>query len=170
MPRAWPLAWPSPSGPLGRQRSPALKGGSRRSFLRSGQKRSSGALDAGGADPDNARQRPGACDFSPGDWRTRCETTSPASSRSAGPTGALRRVRAAAGCGASARRAAARDGALSRWRKRARLSRHLRRKSQSPSGRYGTPPRSFTLSVLVLRIPSRVSARAGRPGAPKACP
>ena len=25
---AWPLAWPSPSGPLGRQRSPALKGGS----------------------------------------------------------------------------------------------------------------------------------------------
>jgi hypothetical protein len=26
--RAWPLAWPSPSGPLGRQRSPALKGGS----------------------------------------------------------------------------------------------------------------------------------------------
>ena len=34
--RAWPLAWPSPSGPLGWQRSPALKGGSRRSFLRSG--------------------------------------------------------------------------------------------------------------------------------------
>jgi hypothetical protein len=26
--RAWPLAWPSPSGPLGWQRSPALKGGS----------------------------------------------------------------------------------------------------------------------------------------------
>ena len=26
--RAWPPAWPSPSGPLGRQRSPALKGGS----------------------------------------------------------------------------------------------------------------------------------------------
>jgi hypothetical protein len=34
--RAWPLAWPLPSGPLGRQRSPALKGGSWRSFLRSG--------------------------------------------------------------------------------------------------------------------------------------
>ena len=34
--RAWPPAWPSPSGPLGWQRSPALKGGSRRSFLRSG--------------------------------------------------------------------------------------------------------------------------------------
>ena len=33
--RAWPVAWPSPSGPLGRQRSLALKGGSRRSFLRS---------------------------------------------------------------------------------------------------------------------------------------
>jgi hypothetical protein len=25
--RAWPVAWPSPSGPPGRQRSPALKGG-----------------------------------------------------------------------------------------------------------------------------------------------
>jgi hypothetical protein len=25
--RAWPVAWPSPSGPLGWQRSPALKGG-----------------------------------------------------------------------------------------------------------------------------------------------
>jgi len=34
--RAWPLAWPPPSGPAGRQRSPALKGGSWRSFLRSG--------------------------------------------------------------------------------------------------------------------------------------
>ena len=56
--------------------------------------------------------------LSPGDWRTRCETIGPASSRSADPHGALRRVRAAAGCGASARRAAARDGALSRWRKR----------------------------------------------------
>lgn len=42
--------------PEGRQRSPALKGGSRRSFLRSGLKRSSGAPDAGGANPDNARR------------------------------------------------------------------------------------------------------------------
>jgi hypothetical protein len=39
--RAWPLAWPSPSGPLGRQRL-------RRSRA--------GALDAGGADLDNARR------------------------------------------------------------------------------------------------------------------
>ena len=31
------------------------RAGPRRSFLRSGQKRSSGALDAGGADPENAR-------------------------------------------------------------------------------------------------------------------
>jgi hypothetical protein len=48
-------AWPSPSGPQGRHRSPALKGGSRRSFLTASQKRFSGALDAGGADPGNAR-------------------------------------------------------------------------------------------------------------------
>ena len=39
--RAWPLAWPSPSGPLGWQRL-------RRSRA--------GALDAGGASPDNARR------------------------------------------------------------------------------------------------------------------
>src|SRR5215469_13506000 len=44
--------------PAGVAEAPALKGGSRRSFLRSGQKGSSGALDAGGAAPDNAR-RPG---------------------------------------------------------------------------------------------------------------
>ncbi len=68
--RAWPSAWPSPSGPQGRQRSPALKGGSRRSFLRSGQKRSWGALDAGGADPDNARRSSLVAGNSLGDRRT----------------------------------------------------------------------------------------------------
>jgi len=62
--RAWPSAWPLPSGPLGWQRSPALRGGSRRSFLRSGLKRSSGALDAGGASPDNVR-RSGSCACGP---------------------------------------------------------------------------------------------------------
>jgi hypothetical protein len=39
--RPWPLAWPSPSGPLGWQRSSASR---------------AGALDAGGANPDNARR------------------------------------------------------------------------------------------------------------------
>ena len=42
--------------PAGLAEAPALKGGSWRSFLRSGWKRSPGALDAGGADPDSARR------------------------------------------------------------------------------------------------------------------
>jgi integrase len=74
---------------------------------------------------------------------------------------------ASAGCGASARRAVARDGALSRKRKRARLPRHLRRESRTS---FAVTARhclgSFTLSVLVPRI-LRVLACAGRPGAPK---
>ena len=56
-------------------------------------------------------------------------------------------VCAAAECGASARRAAARDGALSRERKRARLPRHLWRESPSPFDHHGAALlRSFTLS------------------------
>jgi hypothetical protein len=53
------LTWERPSvgvRPAGSAEAPALKGGSRRSFLRSGEKGSWGALDAGGADPDNARR------------------------------------------------------------------------------------------------------------------
>jgi|HubBroStandDraft_5_1064220.scaffolds.fasta_scaffold03464_2 hypothetical protein len=47
--RAWPLAWPAPSGPLGWQR---LQGqGSARRDATGGS-----ALDAGGASPDNARR------------------------------------------------------------------------------------------------------------------
>src|ERR1039458_7226170 len=42
--------------PAGAAEAPALKGGSRRSFLRSGQKGSPGALDVGASAPDNARQ------------------------------------------------------------------------------------------------------------------
>ena len=75
---------------------------------------------------------PVSCDLSPGDRHTWREATGPASSRSARPTVRYGGVRAAAGCGASARRAAARDDALSRKRKRARLPCHLRRESPSP--------------------------------------
>jgi len=60
-------------------------------------------------------------------------------------------VRAAVGCGAAARWAAARDGALSRKRKRARLPRHLRRESRRSWPPWRGTPCSFTLSVLVLR-------------------
>ena len=62
--QAWPLAWPSLSGPPGRQRLCAQgwvpKMLSAKRSLRSGWKGSSGALVGGGADMDNARRsRPG---------------------------------------------------------------------------------------------------------------
>src|SRR6266516_445303 len=49
--RAWPLAWPSPPGPLGWQR---LQG--QGSALAQQATRRRRALDAGGASPDNARR------------------------------------------------------------------------------------------------------------------
>jgi hypothetical protein len=66
--------------------------------------------------------------------------------------GALRRGACCGGCGASARRAAARDGALPRERKRARLPRHLRRVSPSPLAAMALLFRLFTPIVLVPRI------------------
>jgi hypothetical protein len=60
--RAWPLAWPSPSGPLGRQRSPGSRVGA--CAHRRGDATGGSALDAGGADPDNARRSGSvSCDF-----------------------------------------------------------------------------------------------------------
>jgi hypothetical protein len=50
--RAWPLAWPSPSGPLGWQRSPGSTA-RRRRVPRSGMR---STVEAGGAGPDNARR------------------------------------------------------------------------------------------------------------------
>jgi hypothetical protein len=67
--------------------------------------------------------------LSPGDWRTWRVTIGPAQLAERVIHGALRRGAGCAGCGASARRAAARDDALSRKRKWARLPRHLRRES-----------------------------------------
>jgi hypothetical protein len=50
--RAWPAAWPSPSGPLGWQRSPGSTA-RRRRVPRSGM---GSTVEAGGASPDNARR------------------------------------------------------------------------------------------------------------------
>jgi hypothetical protein len=50
--RAWPLAWPSPSGPPGRQRLQR----SRVCACVASDATEGSALDAGGADPDNARR------------------------------------------------------------------------------------------------------------------
>ena len=58
--RAWPLAWPSPSGPLGWQRSPGSTA-RRRRVPRSGMR---STVEAGGASPDNARRSgPRRCDI-----------------------------------------------------------------------------------------------------------
>jgi len=84
--------------------------------------------------------------------------------------GALRRVSAVAGCGASARRAAARDGALSRKRKRARLPRHLRRESLTSLAAMARHCPARSRSPCTSRASFARSARAGRPGAPKVRP
>ena len=56
--RAWPSAWPSPSGPLGWQRSPGSTA-LRRRVPRSGMR----STRRGGASPDNARRpEPRRCD------------------------------------------------------------------------------------------------------------
>jgi hypothetical protein len=60
--RAWPLAWPSPLGPLGRQRSLGSRVGA--CAHRLGDATRGSALDAGGAAPDNARRSgPGELTF-----------------------------------------------------------------------------------------------------------
>jgi hypothetical protein len=51
--RAWPLAWPSPSGPPGRRRSPGST--ARRRRVRAAA-RMRNTVEAGGADLDNARR------------------------------------------------------------------------------------------------------------------
>ena len=67
--RAWPLAWPSPSGPLGRQRSPGSTA-RRRRVPRSGMR---STVDAGGASPDNARRSGPVAVTLPDDRRTQRE-------------------------------------------------------------------------------------------------
>ena len=60
--RAWPLAWPSPSGPLGWQRSPGSTA-RRRRVPRSGMR---STVEAGGGQPGQcAAFRPGGCDILP---------------------------------------------------------------------------------------------------------
>ena len=61
--RAWPLAWPSPSGPSGRQRSPGSTA-RRRRVARSAMR---STVDAGGAAPYLARHSGhSVCDSLPG--------------------------------------------------------------------------------------------------------
>jgi hypothetical protein len=50
---AWPLAWPLPSGPLGRQRLRRSRVGPEDRFC---EARMRSTVEAGGADPDNARR------------------------------------------------------------------------------------------------------------------
>ena len=72
--RAWPSAWPSPSGPPGRQRSPRARVGPEDAFCGAvcaeRLEGSSGALAGGGADTDNARRSGPVTVTLPGDRRT----------------------------------------------------------------------------------------------------
>ena len=99
--RAWPLAWPLPSGPLGWQRSPGSTA-RRRRVPRSGMR---STVEAGGADPDNARRSAAAAVTFPaspqlargwrpgprGRARCRVDTAGTARGRSSGPPGAAAR-------------------------------------------------------------------------------
>jgi hypothetical protein len=152
-----PGLWPGPR----RQARWAGRGlqGQRR-VPRSGMR---STVEAGGASPDNARRSaPGAYDIHPAAGaRGACRPARP-SSRSASPTVRYGGAFAAVECGASLRRAAARDGALWRKRKRARLPRHLRRESPaSLAVRHGTAPLGHARRVRLAR-PSRVASWAGR--------
>ena len=167
--RAWPLAWPLPPGPEGRQRLQCSRVGPRRSFLRSGQKGSPGALDAGGAAPDNARRSgPVSVTFRTAIGRSACGGRPGRFSRSRSHLGALRRGLPARGCGPADLAAAPRP------------------EGSRPSGRGSPPPgvgelardpaRPLTCPHAASRNPLDVFASprlnwagAGRPGAPKAC-
>ena len=84
--------------------------------------------------------------------------------------GTLRRGAAAAGCGASARRAAARDRCAPALEGAGQAARHLRRVPPAPLAVRRVAPGSFTLSVLVLCSLRESRPEAGRPGVPEVRP
>jgi len=136
--RAWPLAWPLPSGPLGWQRSPGSTA-RRRRVPRSGMR---STVEAGGASPDNARRSdPARCDILPATgalgatltawpwcWRARQrDTAGTAGGRSPGvPCAAARRAvgLASEGRGGSCRPATARPPGEPRPLRRVTLAVH----------------------------------------------
>jgi hypothetical protein len=146
---AWPLAWPSPSGPLGRQRSPGSRVGAR--AHRRGDATGGSALDAGGADPENARRSGLVLVTFPRRPAHRRRTTGPASSRSAGPTARYGGSMAAARCGASALGSGPRRCAIA-LEEAGQAARHLRRDSPPPRPLRRALPARSTLYVHVLRI------------------
>jgi hypothetical protein len=166
--RAWPSAWPSPSGPLGWQRLQCSRVGA--CAHRLGDATGGSALDAGGASPDNARRSgPAPVTFHP----------------ATGAPGALRPVRLARGArdprrvtagrvlrpGAGHRRGGHRPATV---RYRARRSgpgcpATCGESPQHPWPLWHGAARSSTLSGSARAFLAR-SARAGRPGAPKVRP
>ena len=156
--RAWPLAWPSPSGPLGWQRSPGSTA-RRRRVPRSGMR---STVEAGGADPDNARRsvpcwwpsRRRRNSHEPrGRARHRADTAGTARGRSPGWLGR----------GSSARRRA------SARRARRKLPHHPTAHPRSDPGRL----RRVTLAAHLPNWPRpllAVQVQAVRLGAPKVRP
>jgi hypothetical protein len=151
-PGAWPPAWPSPSGPQGRQRLRRSRVGPEDVFC--------GAvcaerLESNFGCPGRWRGRSVQCaafrpmpgTFRPATGAPGRETTGPASSRSAGTHGALWRgaccgeVRGIGAAGSGPRRCAIALEAAGE------AARHLRRESPSPLGRCG----ATSLIVHALR-------------------
>jgi hypothetical protein len=129
------------------------------------------ALDAGGAAPHNARRSgSGLCDLSHGIWHLWRENDGPAYSRGRGAPG-LRCCGTCLPAGAGlltqrrrrARRAPARKGAAGR-------PPGVSAVPATPPPRWQLFPRQLAQPVVALALPRLNSARAGRPGAPKACP
>jgi hypothetical protein len=163
--RAWPLAWPSPSGPLGRQRSPGSRVGA--CAHRLGDATGGSALDAGGADPDNARRSCRLLSHSPGDrhtWRDAVGLV-------------LVLAGAAAGYGGDRRRPVARGAVRGSRRVRRACVRRTRRKLPPATARPpGVTRAAYGGSAWPLiprtcsRPPSLFMAWAVRPGAPEVRP
>ena len=170
--RAWPSAWPSPSGPQGRQRSSRTRAGPEDAFCGAGfaerlERIFKCPRARRGRSVQCAAFRPGASNLSPCDRRT-CARRSARPPRSARSYTALREVglRRGAGNGAAA---AARAGALSRNRQRARrptcgkTPRHLSRSQARHSPGGSTPLRACLADAASMARP--IGWRAE--GAPK---
>ena len=166
--RAWPSAWPSPSGPQGRQRSSRTRAGPEDAFCGAGfaerlERIFKCPRARRGRSVQCAAFRPGASNLSPCDRRT-CARRSARPPRSARSYTALREVglRRGAGNGAAA---AARAGALSRNSSGPGAPPAARLPGTSRGPRRGTPQEVQRLFVHVLQTPRAWLGQSA--GAPK---
>ena len=162
--RAWPLAWP-------RRQARRVGSGAQGSALALASDATAGsALDAGGADPDNARRS------GPVSWPFAGRLAHLAGDDRSGQLAermthsAYGGVHATAGCGTSARRAAP---ATVRYRARGSgpgCSQPAARVPITPAAMARHSPGSFNTSPCTSRTSSTRWSAASRPGAPEVRP